>query len=115
MNQTARISLQYSINVKEQNCHPKAKNQTDAPIFRRARLAHPSDAAVSPACFPNRSASPPFRPVCPRGASAPPVRGLLRLHPNTRNPKNAKNRTFQKEKSQIKQNQHLTQKQSQKH
>lgn len=38
MNQTARISLQSSINVKEQCCHPEPKNQTDAPISRRARL-----------------------------------------------------------------------------
>ncbi|MCE8507267.1 hypothetical protein KBY28_02280, partial [Ruegeria pomeroyi] len=48
-NQTAHISLQSSINVKE-HCHPKAKNKTDAPIPQRARPAHSSNAAVSPAC-----------------------------------------------------------------
>ncbi|MCG6557896.1 hypothetical protein MB818_06775, partial [Ruegeria sp. 1NDH52C] len=48
-NQTAHISLQSSINVK-QHCHPKAKNKTDAPIPQRARPAHSSNAAVSPAC-----------------------------------------------------------------
>ncbi len=47
-NQTARISLQSSINVK-QHCHPEAKNKTDAPINQRARPAHSSNAAVSPA------------------------------------------------------------------
>ena len=47
-NQTARISLQSSINVK-QHCHPEAKNKTDAPIPQRARPDHPSNAAVSPA------------------------------------------------------------------
>ena len=47
-NQTARISLQLSINVK-QHCHPEAKNKTDAPIPQRARPDHPSNAAVSPA------------------------------------------------------------------
>ena len=35
-NQTAHISLQLSINVKEQT--PRAKNQTVAPIPQRARL-----------------------------------------------------------------------------
>ena len=101
-------------------CNQEAKNQTDAPISRRARLTRTQDAAVSPARptvspvrFPSDPASPPPRPVCLSCASAPPVRGLLRLPPNTRNPKIAKNKTFRQEKSQTKQNQQLTAKQSQ--
>ncbi|WP_218128912.1 hypothetical protein, partial [Ruegeria marina] len=69
-NQTARISLQSSINVK-QHCIPKAKNKTVAPIPQRARPDHPSNAAVSPA-----------RPALSQttnSTSAPPVRGYLRL------------------------------------
>ncbi|WP_206540448.1 hypothetical protein, partial [Leisingera sp. ANG-M7] len=65
--------------------------------------------------FPVRFRVAASRPVCLSCASAPPVRGLLRIPPNTRNPKNAKNRTFQKEKSQIKQYQQLTAQQSQQH
>ncbi|WP_218128842.1 hypothetical protein, partial [Ruegeria marina] len=67
-NQTARISLQSSINVK-QHCIPKAKNKTVAPIPQRARPDHPSNAAVSPA-----------RPALSQttnSTSAPPVRGYL--------------------------------------
>ncbi|WP_217433935.1 hypothetical protein, partial [Leisingera sp. ANG59] len=98
------------------------QNQTVAPIPQRARLQNlqndpvsPERPAVSPARLPSDPASPPPRPVCLSSASAPPVRGLLRLHQNTRNPKIQKNAKIRKEKSQIKQNQYLTAKQSQKH
>ncbi|WP_214645154.1 hypothetical protein, partial [Tritonibacter aquimaris] len=40
------------------------------------------------------SASPPHRPVCLSSASAPPVKGVLVLTTNTRNPKIHKKRTF---------------------
>ncbi len=48
--------------------HPEAKNQTDAPIFRRARLIKPSDAAVSPA---RPAVSPACFPIRYRVAAAP--------------------------------------------
>ncbi|WP_206540285.1 hypothetical protein, partial [Leisingera sp. ANG-M1] len=119
-NQTARISLQSSINVKE--LHPEAKIRPLRQSPQRARLPNlqndpvsPERPAVSPARFPIFAASPPPRPVCPRCASAPPVRGLLRIPPNTRNPKISKIANFQKEISQIKQNQQLTPKQIQQH
>ena len=63
MNQTAHISLQLSINVKEQ--HSEAKNKTDAPVFPSAPACQiyqsapvsPERPAVSPARLPSFQAS----------------------------------------------------------
>jgi len=82
MNQTAHISLQISSMSKNVGAKtPETKSTNCALTYGAARIIHPE-------FFPVRSSRAPLRrPVpCPSSASAPPVKGVLRLVPDTRNP-----------------------------